>query len=61
MNLEKLIASYWPNKNKEVVFSGSIPQFDELELYNIVNNFLLWNDLPEVVDHFPGFKSPNIL
>lgn len=44
-----------------MVFSGSIARFDELELFNIVNNLLLWNDSPEVNEWFPGFKSSKII
>lgn len=61
VDLQTLIDSYWEGKNKTIVFSGTIPRFDELELFNIVNNILLWNDSPEVNDWFPGFKSSKII
>jgi len=60
VSLNSLIDSYWDGKNKELTYSGSISKFDEYEMFNLINNLIIWNDNPDVVD-FYSFKSPHII
>jgi len=59
-SLLEAIDKYWPVKPKELTYSGSMEQFNELELQTVVDYFTLWREEPPTNNHY-SFKSKRII
>ncbi|CDW78246.1 UNKNOWN [Stylonychia lemnae] len=58
--LEETIFKYWYEKPKDITFSGSFEQLNDIELSLIIDAFHVWRDDLIIRNHF-SFTSPNIM
>ncbi len=51
-SLTDLMRGYWPRRNKETSFTGTIKSISELSVFDVLKNHLQWREQPNVRDHY---------